>query len=178
MKRGTAKTLDMTSGALMGKIVAFSLPLAFSGILQLLFNAADLAVIGQFSSTSSQSLAAVSSNNALINLIVNVSIGLSVGANVVMAHAIGAKDAQRASHTLHTSMLLSLVCGIIVGIIGVSCGRYFLIWMKTDPVVLDKATDYLTIYFIGAPANIIYNFGSAILRARRGRSSILRSRAF
>lgn len=166
MKRGTAKTLDMTSGALMGKIVAFSLPLAFSGILQLLFNAADLAVIGQFSSTSSQSLAAVSSNNALINLIVNVSIGLSVGANVVMAHAIGAKDAQRASHTLHTSMLLSLVCGIIVGIIGVSCGRYFLIWMKTDPVVLDKATDYLTIYFIGAPANIIYNFGSAILRAK------------
>lgn len=161
-----AKSMDMTTGRLMGKIVSFTLPLAFSGILQLLFNAADLVVIGQFSATSSQSLAAVSSNNALINLIINVSIGLSVGANVVMAHAIGEKDMAKAERTLHTSMLLSLICGLLVGAIGASCARIFLVWMKTDPAVLGKATDYLFIYFLGAPANIVYNFGSAILRAK------------
>lgn len=163
---GKGKAMDMTSGGLLGKIIAFTLPLAFSGILQLLFNAADLAVIGQFSKTSSESLAAVSSNNALINLIINVSIGLSVGANVIMAHAIGARDDARAQRTVHTSILLSVICGLAVGIVGASCARYFLVWMKTDPIVLDKAVSYLSIYFIGAPANIIYNFGSAILRAK------------
>lgn len=160
------KSIDMTEGKLFGKLLAFSLPLALSGILQLLFNAADLIVIGRYSATASESLAAVSSNNALINLIINVSIGLSVGANVVMAHSIGSKDLNRAQRTLHTSILLSLICGILVGLIGALCARYFLVWMKTDPAVLDKATDYLTIYFIGAPANIVYNFGAAILRAK------------
>ncbi len=157
---------DMAHGPLMRKLIALALPLAFSGILQLLFNSADLVVIGQFSKTSTESLAAVSSNNALISLIVNVSIGLAVGANVVMAHAIGSKDMDKAQRALHTSILLSVICGMIVGVIGVFCARYFLVWMKTDPEVLDKATDYLSIYFMGSPANIIYNFGAAILRAK------------
>lgn len=156
----------MTRGGIMGKLIAFSLPLALSGILQLLFNAADLVVIGQFSATGSESLAAVSSNNALIGLIINVSIGLSVGANVIMAQAIGSRNYERAQRTLHTSILIALICGAIVAIIGACCARYFLVWMKTDPVVLDKATVYLRIYFIGAPANIVYNFGAAILRAK------------
>lgn len=160
------KEYDMTTGPLFGKIIALALPLALSGILQLLFNSADLVVIGQFSATSTESLAAVSSNNALINLIVNVSIGLSVGANVVMAHAIGAKDRDRAQRVVHTSMLLSVICGVVMGVIGVFMARLFLEWMKTDPAVIDKATDYLRIYFIGTPANIIYNFGAAILRAK------------
>lgn len=160
------QNLDMTKGRIMGKLIAFSLPLALSGILQLLFNAVDLIVIGQFSETGSESLAAVSSNNALISLIINVSLGLSVGANVVVAQSIGSRNMQRAQNTVHTSVLLSVICGIVVGLVGSLCARYFLIWMKTDPVVLDKATTYLSIYFIGAPANIVYNFGSAILRAR------------
>lgn len=160
------KDMDMTSGPLLKKLIAVSLPLAFSGILQLLFNAADLIVIGQFSETSTQSLAAVSSNVALINLIINVVIGLSIGTNVVMSQAIGAKDENRAQNTVHTSVLLSLISGVAVGLIGVFCARYFLVWMKTDPAILVKATDYLFIYFIGTPANVLYNFGASILRAK------------
>ncbi len=156
----------MTEGPLFTKLIAFAIPLALSGILQLLFNSADLVVIGQFSKTGTESLAAVSSNNALINLIVNVSIGLSVGANVIMAHAIGANDFDRAQRTLHTSILLSIICGVVMGIIGVFMSHTFLVWMKTDPAVLEKATDYLGIYFMGTPANIVYNFGAAILRAK------------
>ncbi|MDE6060954.1 MAG: MATE family efflux transporter, partial [Clostridia bacterium] len=160
------REMDMTKGGVMGKLIAFTLPLALSGILQLLFNAADLVVIGQFSETGAESLAAVSSNNALISLIINVSIGLSVGANVVMAQSIGSRDMDRAQRTLHTSILLALICGVVVAFVGAFCARYFLEWMNTDPVVLDKATVYLRIYFIGAPANIVYNFGAAILRAK------------
>lgn len=160
------KDMDMTNGPLLKKLIAVSLPLAFSGILQLLFNAADLIVIGQFSQTSTQSLAAVSSNVALINLVINVVIGLSIGTNVVMSQAIGARDEKRAQNTVHTSVLLSLIGGTAVGLVGVFCARYFLVWMKTDPEILDKATDYLFIYFIGTPAAVLYNFGASILRAK------------
>ncbi len=160
------KDMDMTNGPLLKKLIAVSLPLAFSGILQLLFNAADLIVIGQFSETSTQSLAAVSSNVALINLVINVVIGLSIGTNVVMSQAIGSRDEKRAQNTVHTSVLLSLIGGTAVGLVGVFCARYFLVWMKTDPEILDKATDYLFIYFIGTPAAVLYNFGASILRAK------------
>lgn len=158
--------MDMTSGPLLKKLIAVSLPLALSGILQLLFNAADLIVIGQFSETSTQSLAAVSSNAALINLVVNVVIGLSIGTNVVMSQAIGSRDEKRAQNTVHTSVLVSIIGGTIVGIVGMACAKYFLVWMKTDPEILDKATDYLFIYFIGTPAAVLFNFGSSILRAK------------
>lgn len=166
MEKNEKKTYDMTSGPLLGKLIEFSLPLALSGILQLLFNATDLIVIGQFSETSSESLAAVSSNNALINLIINVAIGLSVGSNVVMAQAIGAKEYDKAQRTVHTSVLVALIFGFFIGIIGFFCARIFLEWMNTDPVVIDKAEIYLRIYFLGSPANIVYNFGAAILRAK------------
>lgn len=166
MEKKEKKTYDMTSGPLLGKLIAFSLPLALSGILQLLFNATDLIVIGQFSETSSESLAAVSSNNALINLIVNVAIGLSVGSNVVMAQAIGAKEYDKAQRTVHTSVFIAVILGFIIGIVGFFCARVFLEWMNTDPVVVDKAEIYLRIYFLGSPANIVYNFGAAILRAK------------
>ena len=163
---GRAKNMDMTSGGIMGKLIAFSLPLALSGILQLLFNAVDRIVSGQFSETSRESVAAVSSNNALISLIINVSLGLSVGANVVVAHAIGSHNKEKAQNAVHTAILTSIICGVTVGLIGALCARYFLVWMKTDANVIDKATTYLSIYFIGAPANIVYNFGAAILRAK------------
>ncbi|MGN1042686.1 MAG: MATE family efflux transporter [Christensenellales bacterium] len=164
--KSIGKKYDLTSGGLMGKLIAFSVPLALSGILQLLFNATDLAVIGRFSDTGAESLAAVSSNNALINLLINVSIGLSVGANVVLAQAIGSGDKERAVKTLHTSVVLSLVLGFFVGIVGFFCARIFLVWMDTDPTVIDKAELYLKIFFLGSPANIAFNFGSALLRAK------------
>ncbi len=160
------KSIDMTRGGLMGKLIAFSLPLALSGILQLLFNAADLVVIGQFSATSTESLAAVSSNNALINLLVNLAIGISVGCNVVMAQAIGAKEYDKAQRTLHTSIFLSVILGLVVGLVGFFCANTFLRWMNCDQKVIDKATTYLRIYFLGMPALIVYNFGAAILRAK------------
>ena len=135
-----AKNMDMTSGGIMGKLIAFSLPLALSGILQLLFNAVDLIVIGQFSETSRESVAAVSSNNALISLIINVSLGLSVGANVVVAHAIGSRNKERAQNAVHTAILMSIICGVAVGLIGALCARYFIVWMHTDANVIDTAT--------------------------------------
>lgn len=156
----------MTNGPLLKKLIAVALPLALSGILQLLFNAADLIIIGQFSETSTQSLAAVSSNVALINLVINIVIGLSIGTNVVMSQAIGSRNENKAQNTVHTSVLLALISGTAVGLIGVFCAKYFLVWMKTDPEILDKATDYLFIYFIGTPANVLYNFGASILRAK------------
>ena len=150
----------------MGKLLAVSFPLILSGVLQLLFHAADLVVIGNFSTESTTSLAAISSNAALINLLVNLSIGLSVGTNVVLSQAIGAGNAQRATRAVHTSVALALCCGVVVAAVGIGGSRYFLTWMKTDPAVMDKALLYLRIFLAGAPANILYNFGASILRAK------------
>lgn len=160
------KDMDMTQGALVGKITAVALPLALSGILQLVFNAADLVVIGKFSETGTVSLAAVSSNTALIGLIINVAMGLSLGANVALGQAIGRRDREGAHRALHTAMALSIVCGLVTAVVGVSCARLFLEWMRTDAAVIDKATLYLRIYFAGAPAYIVYNFGVSLLRAK------------
>ena len=158
--------MDMTQGALFGKIASVAFPLALSGILQLVFNAADLVVIGRFSSTGTVSLAAVSSNTALIGLIINVAIGLSLGANVALGQAIGRGDREGAHRALHCGMALSIVCGLATALVGVLCARLFLEWMQTDAQVIDKATLYLRIYFAGAPANVIFNFGVSLLRAK------------
>ena len=160
------KGMDMTTGRLLPKLLAFAIPLALSGILQLLFNAVDLIVIGNFSKTRVISLAAVSSNNSLINLFVNVAIGIALGVNVVMAQAIGEGNREKAERTVHTAMSLSVVIGLVVMVIGVLGARQFLVWMQANPDVIDKAHTYLFIYFFGAPANIIYNFGAALLRAK------------
>ena len=160
------KGMDMTTGKLLPKLLAFAIPLALSGVLQLLFNAVDLIVIGNFSKTPVISPAAVSSNNSLINLFVNVAIGISLGANVVMAQALGAGNREKAERTVHTTMLLSVVIGLAVMVIGTVGARQFLIWMQANPEVIDKAYTYLFIYFFGAPANVVYNFGAALLRAK------------
>ena len=156
----------MTTGKLLPKLLAFAVPLALSGVLQLLFNAVDLIVIGNFSKTRVISLAAVSSNNSLINLFVNVAIGIALGVNVVMAQALGEGNREKAERTVHTAMLLSVVIGLFIMVVGVVGARRFLIWMQANPEVIDKAHTYLFIYFFGAPANIIYNFGAALLRAK------------
>ena len=158
--------MDMTKGSLWGKMVAVAIPLALSGILQLLFNAADLVVIGQFSETSTVSLAAVSSNTALIGLIINIAIGLSLGANVVLGQAIGKKDADMAHRALHSAVMMAIVTGLGTAAIGCGMAEVFLRWMQTDPAVIEKATLYLRIYFAGAPAYVLYNFGVSILRAK------------
>lgn len=166
MSETTKKQIDMINGPLFGKLVVFVIPLMLSGILQLLFNAADVIVVGQFADDGGTSLAAVSANGPLINLIVNLFIGLSVGANVVMARSIGARNAEKAEKVVHTSITISLIGGVIVALIGVFFAEPLLKLMKVDPEVLPKATIYVRIYLLGAPVGLLYNFGASILRAK------------
>ncbi len=155
--------MDMCNGPILKKMLLFAFPLMFSSILQLLFNAADIIVVGKYAGDNS--LAAVGSNTALINLLTNVFIGLSVGANVLVARYYGAVRQRDLSETVHTAMLLSLISGIILAVVGEIFAEKLLILMKTPDEILNLAALYLRIYFLGMPSMMIYNFGSAILRA-------------
>lgn len=164
MVKTAKKQIDMTSGPLLGKIILFTIPLMLSGILQLLFNAADVVIVGQWAGT--ESLAAVSSNGPLVSLVVNLFIGLGVGANVVVARAIGAKNMEKSERAVHTAILLSIIGGVVVAVFGWFVSPHLLKLMKVDPDVIAKSTLYVRIYFLGAPVLLLYNFGSAILRAK------------
>ncbi len=155
--------MDMCSGPILKKILIFSIPLMLSGVLQRLLNAADVIGVGRFA--GSQSLAAVGSTTALINLLINIFIGLSVGANVVVARAYGGKRERDVSESVHTAIALSLVSGVLLIIMGLAFSRLLLEMMGTPDDVLDKAALYMRIYFAGMPVVMLYNFGSAILRA-------------
>ena len=157
--------IDMCNGPLLGKLLIFSLPLMLSGILQLLFNAADLIVVGQFATNSKTALAAVGSTGSLTNLIINVFIGLSVGSNVLVARFYGAKRNDEVNRVVHTSIMISIIFGIFLAFFGVATARYLLELMDTPEDVLDQATLYMRIYCAGMPVIMLYNFGSAILRA-------------
>lgn len=155
--------MDMCSGPILRKMLMFALPLMLSSILQLLFNAADIVVVGKFAGDNS--LAAVGSNTALINLLTNLFIGLSIGANVVAARHYGAKVWDDLRRTVHTAMLLSMLSGALLLVLGVIGAEQMLIWMQTPEEVLPLATVYLRIYFLGMISTMVYNFGSALLRA-------------
>ena len=155
--------MDMCSGPVLGKILIYSFPLMLSGILQLLFNAADVIVVGRYA--GSQSLAAVGSTGALINLIVNLFIGLSVGTNVLVAQYYGAKREQDVNETVHTAVAISLLSGVFLVALGLLVTRPLLELMGTPDDVIDKSAIYMKIYFAGMPATMLYNFGSAVLRA-------------
>lgn len=155
--------IDMCNGPLFPKILAFSIPLMLSGILQLLFNAADMIVVGRFA--GSTALAAVGANAALINLLTNLFIGFSIGANVLVAQFYGAGKERDMSETVHSAILLSLLCGGILLVLGILAAPQILILMGTPGDVLGQAVLYIRIYFIGIPVLLLYNFGSSILRA-------------
>ena len=155
--------IDMCSGPLFGKILRFTLPLMLSGVLQLLFNAADIVVVGQYA--GKQALAAVGSTSSLINLLINIFIGLSVGACVQVARYYGAKSDRDISETVHTAITLSLICGVFLVFFGFFLSKPLLSLMGTPDDVLDMATLYMRIYFAGMPVIMLYNFGSAVLRA-------------
>ena len=164
MRRGKRNyELDMIHGKLIPKVAAFALPLMATSILQLLYNAADVIVVGRF--TGPEALAAVGSTGALINLIVNVFLGLSVGTNVIAAKYYGAGDFRNMQETVHTSIAVSVIGGVALGIFGVCFGGLFLQWMGSPEDVLPLATQYIRIFFIGMPFNMLYNFGAAVLRA-------------
>lgn len=155
--------IDMCSGPLFMKIVVFSLPLMMSGLLQLLYNAADIIVVGRFAGPTA--LAAVGSTGSLTNLIVSVFMGLSVGSSVAVAQYYGAGEHHHVGEVVHTSVATSLVTSIIVSIFGIAMAEKLLAAMGTPPDVLGQATLYLRIYFAGMPASMLFNYGSSILRA-------------
>lgn len=155
--------MDMVRGPVLKKMLRFSLPLMFSSILQILFNAADIIVVGRFA--GDHSLAAVGSTTALINLLVNLFIGLSIGANVMAAKYYGARRNEALKETVHTAIALSFVSGVLLTVIGILGSRQILIWMKTPDEVVDLAALYLRVYFLGMTGVMVYNFGASILRA-------------
>ncbi len=161
--RGGAYEINMTEGPLLGKIIRFAIPLALSSILQLLFNAADMVVAGRFA--GNQALAAVGSTGALIQLIINLFIGLSVGVNVLVARFYGAGQDLDLNETVHTAVLTSIVSGVFLIAAGVALSRPLLSLMGTPADVIDQSVLYMRIYFCGMPVMMLYNFGSAILRA-------------
>ena len=157
------KELDMLNGALLPKLMMFSLPLALTGILQLLFNAADVIVVGKFA--GSTSLAAVGATSALINLLTGAFIGISVGVNILVARYIGCRDDAGVSRAVHSAITLSLLLGVVTFLLGFFLSTPMLELMGTPDDVLRLASLYLRIYFIGIPGALIYNFAAAILRA-------------
>lgn len=155
--------IDMCSGSVFQKMLLFAVPLMCSSILQLLFNAADIVVVGRFAGDNA--LAAVGSNSSLINLLTNVFVGLSIGTNVLTAQYYGGKKEKDLKETVHTSILLSICSGIILTVIGILGAKPLLELMQAPEEVLGLAVIYLRIYFLGMTSTMVYNFGSAILRA-------------
>lgn len=153
----------MCNGTLMDKLISFSLPLMLSGILQLLFNAVDIIVVGRF--TGSQALAAVGSTTALINIFTNLFIGISLGANVLAARFYASGKEKEMSETVHTSITLALISGLVMALAGVLLARFALNLMGTPNDVIDQSVLYMRIYFLGMPFFMLYNYGAAILRA-------------
>ena len=154
--------IDMCTGSLPQKILLFSLPLMATGMLQLLFNAADIIVVGRY--VGSHALAAVGSNGSIINLIVNLFMGISIGGSAVIAQHYGAAQYEDVSEATHTCMLVGLISGFFVMVVGVVCTPAILRLMDTPDDVLPLAILYLRIYFLGMPGSMLYNFGAAVLR--------------
>ena len=153
----------MCNGSIMDKLVSFALPLMLSGILQLMFNAVDIIVVGRFS--GSEALAAVGSTTALINVFTNLFIGISLGANVLAARFFAAGRKEEMSETVHTSITLALISGILMAFVGLVFSKGCLELMDTPEDVIDLSTLYMRIYFLGMPFFMLYNYGAAILRA-------------
>lgn len=163
MAETKGRSVDFTSGSIGKKMIKFAMPLMFSSILQLLFNAADIIVVGRFA--GDECVAAVGSTTSLINLIVNLFIGLSVGANVMVANFFGARKVNDLSETVHTAITVSVISGCILSVIGFFFAPEILKLMNTPADVIGLATIYMKTYFLGMPFMMLYNFSAAILRA-------------
>ena len=161
--RNNKYEIDMCNGTIMDKLISFALPLMISGMLQLMFNAVDIIVVGRF--TGSQALAAVGSTTALICTFTNLFIGVSLGANVLAARFYASGKTKEMSETVHTAILLALISGIAMSVIGILCARESLVLIATPDDIIGQAVLYLRIYFLGMPFFMLYNYGAAILRA-------------
>ena len=159
-----SKNIDMLHGSLWDKMVIFALPLALTGMLQQLYNAADVAVLGKFVGTTA--MAAVGNNIAIIGIIVNLFLGLSLGGNVIIARFIGAKQRERAQAALHTAFVLALIIGFSMAILGQIAAGAIIEWLQVPAEVEEMAETYLRVYLLGMPLLALYNFQSAIFRAQ------------
>jgi len=157
------KSADLCEGPLISRIIFYTIPIILTGILQLLFNAADLIVVGRC--CGSISVGAVGATGAIINLMVNMFIGLSVGAGVTVAHGLGSGRSEDVRRTVHTAIPTAIICGAVLTVIGLFFSETFLRMMDTPDDALPLAASYMRIYFCGTIASMLYNFGSAILRA-------------
>ena len=158
-----SRSMDLVHGPMLSGIIQYTIPIILSSVLQLLFNAADLMVVGQF--CGSISVGAVSSTGAITNLIINLFVGLSVGAGVCVAHAMGSRQEEELHRTIHTAIPVAILSGILLTVIGVILSRPLLVWMRTPADVLPLASTYMTVYFTGMTFTLLYNFGASILRA-------------
>lgn len=159
-----AKNMDLLSGSIWDKILKFAIPLAASSIFQQLFNSADVAVVGKFA--GDDALAAVGANTFVINLMVNLFVGLSIGANVVVANALGERSIRSVSRGIHTAVAVSVVCGVVLALIGILFAHPILTAISTPEDILDSAVLYFRIYFVGMPFIMLYNFCAALLRSK------------
>ena len=162
-KSDNSYKIDMCSGPIVSRLLVFTGPLVLSSVMQLLFNAADVVVVGKYAGDNS--LAAVGSTGPLINLLISLFMGLSIGSNVLASRYYGSRNDLMMTRTVHTSMLVSLISGLILAAVGFSFSTRILVWMNSPKETLSLASLYLKIYFLGMPASMVYNFGSAILRA-------------
>ncbi|MBE6631569.1 MAG: MATE family efflux transporter [Ruminococcaceae bacterium] len=157
--------IDMTTGSLWKKIIQFSIPVFFTNLLQILYNAADMMIVGNFSENGDGGLAAIGATSSLFHLITNLFIGIGIGVSAIAARHVGAGEKNDVRKTIETSFAVSLICGVIVAVAGYFVTPTLLVMMKTDPEVLHDATVYLRIILAGAPVLLLYNFGSAVFRA-------------
>lgn len=165
-KERKKQKLDMLNGSIWNKLPVFALPIAATGILEQLFNASDIAIVGNFAQTDkTAAVAAVGANSPIIGLILNLFIGIALGANVVIANAIGRDDKQTVQKAVHTSMVVSVIGGVLVAIIGEIIAEPLLTVLNVPDDVLELALLYLRIYFLGMPVILLYNFEAAIFRS-------------
>ena len=157
-----SKNIDMLNGTIWDKMVVFAIPLALTGVLQQLYNLADVAVLGHF--VSNEAVAAVGTNVPIVGLIVAFCIGLSIGANVVVARYLGMRKYDDASRAVHTAFATAVIFGVIAMIIGELCSSILMVWMQVPPNVVRHSEIYLQMYLLGMPFISIYNFLSAELR--------------
>lgn len=159
-----SKNIDMLNGTIWDKMVVFAIPLALTGVLQQLYNLADVAVLGHF--VSNEAVAAVGTNVPIVGLIVAFCIGLSIGANVVVARYLGMRKYDDASKAVHTAFATAVIFGVIAMVIGELCSSILMVWMQVPPNVVRHSEIYLQMYLLGMPFISIYNFLSAVMRSQ------------
>jgi Na+-driven multidrug efflux pump len=165
MQLAERKNLDFTEGKITGKLLTFAFPIMLTGLLQMLYNASDMIVVGNFSPNGSFAMGAVGACGSIISLIVGLFLGLSVGAGVVVARNVGARRYDNIKSIIDTSIIFSGICGVIVAVISIIFTKDLLVLMNTPSDILVEAVPYMQAYFVGVPASLVYNFLASIVRS-------------